>query len=77
MRNTQLDKEARELRLENENLSESLEYGRAAAASSEEVSQAFTSGSLREPSSYRSIDLSIAKDTIACIDEEGKLRVGT
>ena len=37
VRNAQLDKEARELRLENEGLAENVEYGRAAAASNEEV----------------------------------------
>ena len=37
VRNAQLDKEARELRLENESLSENVEYGRAAAANNEEV----------------------------------------
>lgn len=38
VRNAQLDKEARELRLENENLAESVEYSRAAAANNEEAS---------------------------------------
>ena len=37
VRNAQLDKEARELRLENESLSENVEYGRAAAVNNEEV----------------------------------------
>ena len=32
-----MDKEARELRLENENLAETVEYGRAAAANNEEA----------------------------------------
>jgi len=37
VRNAQLDKEARELRLENENLAESVEYSRAAAINNEEA----------------------------------------